>query len=1044
VAIDAGESRIDPSASVLFAAALYLAVEGARGISRRQLQALLWPGCQCDVAAHRLRQSLLKLRQCGFPVVAEGRQRIVVNVSVTTDIDALEEIHRDNLDLATLSAPIFGSFEPAFSNDFQDWFDNYRSKLVARVARMMLKEIARLRASGNWQLVDEWCQALLRHSPENEEAILAQAESLAMRGEKTAAVRCIDKYLETIDSTDNNVRIAANVLRRRIADPTPHIHSEPHRDIALIGRERELKTISELLVRTRRRSMQACRIVGDAGIGKSKLVTEASAFAALQGIACHKIGCRSSDSKRPLSAMLQLIPSLRSARGAIGCSPDTLGFLEALITHRPDKVQRSLGDDGLSDPVFSKLDIALTDILDAVSEEVTTLIVIEDCHWMDSASADVLKHLLEKLDRQRVIFLLTTRPSDESSIPEPFGDIERLELHPLDVKSSVALIQNIAATRGKSLRASHIEWCVRIADGNPYFLHELATHCIETGDQHGVPASLSSILQQRLSRLSANALRVLQACCVLENNSTLDKVEALLDLPAHELVSGINELAIARMLAPATPDASGSANNRIESIHDLLSEKALTQLAPQALAYLHRRAAIVLEEHIARTADASALWACAKHWQLAGDTPQALRLAESCAHHLLEAELPTEASDAFARATRYCATETERLRVIESQVTASYQSSDWSQVISVGHEARQLRKLLNRDLNTHDDIELMVRRAEWRTRDWEHILADSLGCLSAADASVVHRMEAGVMALMLLSWSGDSQTATGVLEKMRELAPTSPHVRVDLWLQAEMIYNTCWGSIEQAAQAGDRLVREHRQQRNVVRLLRSLCNAAVTFRAAGDFGKASEHLREALEVAERHRIELFKGQAIPLLAHMAIDRGFTSEAQDWLDLLRTLPTSSNEPMLLAEIHSIEARLSLLNGRHKRARELVLNHLLDLKTDPMPYKRVYWNALKVATDLANDGRVSREAVDALHVEHLKTRGNVFQAFAAYTLYVGLCSLDDTQLATDLLQEYLQTFRREKWPPPVHLLQALQSIASQASRSRKQRHAKTLAS
>jgi DNA-binding SARP family transcriptional activator len=313
-AIDTGDSRIDPSASVLFAAALFLAIEGGRGVSRRHLQALLWPDCQNDVASHRLRQCVLKLRQFGFPVVAQGKQRIVLNVSVTTDIDALEGSNPGNLDLASLSSPIFGSFEPRFSNDFQDWFDVYRSKLVGRVVRVMLREIARLRASGSWQLVDDWCQALLRHSPENEEAILAQAESLAMRGEKTAAVRCIDNYLATINSTETNLRVAANILRKRIVDRAGSNSAGLHEDVPLVGRESELKQLGDALVRTRNRDPQRCCLVGDAGIGKSRLVSEFAAFAELQGLTCHKIACRSSDSKRALSAMLQLIPLLRSAR----------------------------------------------------------------------------------------------------------------------------------------------------------------------------------------------------------------------------------------------------------------------------------------------------------------------------------------------------------------------------------------------------------------------------------------------------------------------------------------------------------------------------------------------------------------------------------------------------------------------------------------------------------------------------------------------------------------------------------------------------------
>ncbi|HEX6575708.1 MAG TPA: AAA family ATPase, partial [Gemmatimonadaceae bacterium] len=862
----------------------------------------------------------MKLRELKFPVVADGKHRLRFDSLVVTDVDELEA--SETVALSQMAQPIFAGFAPDLSNDFSDWFHNYKSQITARISRLMLQEIARVRAAANWQLVDEWCQILLRHCPENEEAILAQSESLAMRGEKTAAVRSIDTYLSTIGATDVNLRVAASLLRRRITEKTSQDSFDVHTETALVGREYELKTLSEFLSRARARDTQITCVIGHAGIGKSRLVNEFAAFSALQGVSCHKISCRSSDAKRPLSAMLQLIPLLRSARGAIGSSPETLAFLEGLTTHRPEKSQRAPDDDGLSDPVYSKLDVALTDLLDAVCEEATTLVVIEDCHWMDLASAEALRGLLTKLDRQRVLFILTARPSKQ----DPLSDVHTIVLQPLDAFASATLIRTLAAARGKQVAESHVEWCVRIAEGNPYFLHELATHWLETGDQHVVPASLSLVLKQRLARLTPNALQVLQACCVLENNSTIESLEAVLRLPPHELLNGINELAMAGML--------GSGSNRIESKHDLLSESALMQLAPQALSYLHRRAAVVLEGHIAQTADAATLWACAKHWQLAGDMAQALRLAESCAQHLLEAELPTEAVGAFARAIAYCGTEQDRLRILEAQTIACFQSSNWSEVVSVARDARQLRKRLNREADSHDDIELMLRRAEWQTRNWEQILAESLNCLQATDASDGHRMEAGGMALMLLSWKGDPEPPREVFRTMKDIASSTRTVRLDLWSQAQMIYNTCWGSIDEAVEAARRLVNEQRQQRNTVRLLRSLCNSAVTFRVAGKFQEASDNLQEAIAVAERQKIELFKGQAIPLLAHMAIDRGLTDQARQWLGLLRNLPTSADDAMMLAEIYSIDARLSLLDGRHVHARDLVVHRLAHLSSDPM--------------------------------------------------------------------------------------------------------------
>ena len=414
-----------------------------------------------------------------------------------------------------------------------------------------------------------------------------------------------------------------------------------------------------------------------------------------------------------------------------------------------------------------------------------------------------------------------------------------------------------------------------------------------------------------------------------------------------------------------------------------------------------------------------------------------MRLTESCARHLLEAELPSEAAEAFAKARHYCLNEFERLRILEGQALASYQSANWTEVMTLVSEVRQIRNRLRPDSTVHDDFELMERRAAWQAMDWEDILAKSLHCLDALDASTVHRMEAGVMSLMMLSLSGDGDSATTVFRMMRDLASNVRTNRNDLMLQAEMIYNTCWGSIERAVVAAEKLVAEQRQQRNTATLLRSLCNAAITFRVAGAFDTAATHLHEALDIAERHKIQLFKAQALPMLAHMAIELGRIDEARKWLSALRDLPTTSPDAISLADIHSIDARLALVDGRHEHAMKLVRQELGHLESDPLPHKRAYWNALRVACELAREGRASHDALKSLEKEHFLTRGNPFQAFAAYALYVGLCKNGDTERATRLLTEYLESHRREKWAAPSHLLEGLERLSA----ARRLNHART---
>src|SRR5688500_14709318 len=76
--IETPKGEIEPTAEIVFAAALYLILERREPVSRKQLTEILWPGVKPSLASHRMRQTLLKLRQLGFPAVPHGKSRIAL------------------------------------------------------------------------------------------------------------------------------------------------------------------------------------------------------------------------------------------------------------------------------------------------------------------------------------------------------------------------------------------------------------------------------------------------------------------------------------------------------------------------------------------------------------------------------------------------------------------------------------------------------------------------------------------------------------------------------------------------------------------------------------------------------------------------------------------------------------------------------------------------------------------------------------------------------------------------------------------------------
>jgi tetratricopeptide (TPR) repeat protein len=875
---------------------------------------------------------------------------------------------------------------------------------------------------GRWHEVEEQATSLLCHSPYNEEATLALAEALAMRGDKLGGVKILDTYLEEVGKGPMELRLPASLMRRRIADRMPSTVDDGPADIPLVGREPYLEKLGRLLDDVRGRTPRTVGIQGDPGIGKSRLVSEFLSFVSLQGASFHRITCRSTDTHRSLAIILELIPLLRAMRGAIGSAPESLAFFETLTTKRVNghKLKPAAR---VIEAAHAHLDEALLDILEAVTDESPLVIAIEDCQWIDAASASVLQRLVSKLTAQRLLLIFTTRQGGPQYI-SPLSSFD-IQLPELRESESTQLIEHIVQQYGRPIEASYVAWCVKVAEGNPYFLHELAKHWLETGQEHRVPPSLSAVLQQRLARLNPNSLQVLQTCALLENHSTLDNLELILGYRAHDLLRSINELATAGMVSLEATESGLPGASRLQSRHDLLSATALSQLAPAATAYLHRRAARILETHIEERGDASTLWSCAKHWQLAGDVTQAFRLATSCANHLLEAGLPNDAADAFAKALKYTTTDADALAILEGQATAFFQSSRWHSVIETVSHARELKRRLHPTKTGYDELELMLLRAEWQSLNWNDILERSLRFLGADDALPSHRIEAGSMALMMLSFRVNGVTPNEVFRKIAELG-VMPDVDRDTLVQATMVFHTNWGAFDEAVAAAFSLVNQHKARNDIGGLFRSLCNASVTFRAAGMFDDAANHLLEALAIAERHHLHLSKSRAIPMLANMSLETGRLDDARKWHKQLEGIPIAPGDTLGHAEVSAIGARIALLDGRCDHALTLVQRDLQSLQNDQVPHRRAYRAALLVAAELGTKGRASRVSLKELEDAHLLSRGNLFQAFASYALFVGLQRAGEKKRASELLNEYLDSYRREPWASPQHILESLQQL------------------
>lgn len=1009
-AIEIGSHRIGPEADVLFATGLYLAVERGTRVARTVLIDLIWPDVDAMHGRHCLRQALYRLRQSGATFESTTSHILLAGDDVTADFDVFL---RQPLDSFESPDPrhigdFLPGYAPVFSARFAEWVEAQREFVHGAIRRMLVAQLPSLRSRGEWARLDGVASACLRFDPLNEEATLARAEATALSGSKREAVAILDRYLADIGPEGSTIRLPATVLRKRIGEQLSRARFAAATETEFVGRSAEMATLSTLITQARDGSGGGLMLWGDPGIGKSRLAAEAAAVAALDGVRLQRVACQESDQGRPLSIFVDLVPSLRALPGALGCDPESLTYLARLTDHDPTVTEPS-PDTREVELLASNVRRALYDLFDAVSEERPLIVIIEDVHWLDRRSWQLVRELVRRSSTRRSFFLLTARANEASDAEQLRGDIPGYSIGPLDDAHARALVTALAHAHGRVLDGGFLDWCVSVAERNPLFLRELALQWVSTGTLDTVPATVQSVLDSRLSGLSAPALRLLQATALLGKHSTFERLERVLELPAHEMLDNLEAVEARGLIA--------SEGSRVECRHQLVLEAALRRLPPASRRLLHRAIGRAFEAEIDETQSASLLWDCAWHWGAAEEEGRALRVARSCARHSLEVGLPNEAAEILERALGLCRNEDETLELFELLATAQRTAGRWMSALDVLRQIRRIRNQQGLSVCEHDDDELFEIEAAWYSATpTEDFIERLTQCVFSASASQAHKLKAAVWAMVISDHACDFARAERI-HALVEHFDTEDSSEQLAKLRVQLVYNASYGNLEQALAVAQQLLRLHRRDCKPTALVRTLSWTALPARRAGDFDTARSRLSEALDICLRYSLEYGAMLSCIEIAACCIESSSIEEAQLWypraIEWSKRADPSIGHPSILL----LGARLALMNGDPGESSRL----LAQIPSPSAKRSDVRFRTEWLATSLGIGLMEAESSIPAATIEleglHRGIRSFGGQDFPTSRLIAGLRSMGRNAEAEGLLNEYVTVHRRERSPLPT---------------------------
>lgn len=398
--------------------------------------------------------------------------------------------------------------------------------------------------------------------------------------------------------------------------------------IPLVARRAEMHTLREALVRAGSGQAVGLLVSGDAGVGKSRVLEELLGQARSDG--CTVLTGRCLDTAE---AALPYLPFAEVAGQLADLAPHVLDEHPALHRLLPGRHPQAPGPpvpQGLGQlELFDAVHAAVT----AAASAGTTVLALEDLHWADRSSRDLLAFVLSRLSHQRLLVVGTFR-TDDLHRRHPLRPllaelmrlpaVERLHLEPFGPADAQAYVRTLA---DQTLSDDVVRRIAERCEGNAFMAEEL----VSASSDH-VPHQLAEILLSRVERLSPATQQVVRLASVTGRRFTHERVTAAAQVAPADLDVALREAVADHVLV--TEEGGQTYAFR----HALLREAVYHDLLPGERSRLHGQVARALAGNAAPGAAA----ALAHHSMESHDLPGALAASVRAAREADEVGAPAE------------------------------------------------------------------------------------------------------------------------------------------------------------------------------------------------------------------------------------------------------------------------------------------------------------------------------------------------------------------------------------------------------------------
>lgn len=605
----------------------YLALHAEAALTRRQVAYLFWPETGEEQARTNLR-NLFHYFKKALPeadaLLELDGQTIRWRDASALNVDALQfraaltaarAAQDDETRIRHLQEAVNRYRGELLPGHYQDWVLLMREEFQQEFLGALAQLTKTLEEARRYEEAVEAANRLIRADALNEGAYLQSMRLRALMDDRAGALQVYYACATTL-KRELGVEPSQEIqsFYERLVGAEQGARAEVREEKAseqmrLIGRKQEWGRLKEAWGSVQKGKAALVVILGEAGIGKTRLASELMQWARRQGIRAARAECFAAEGNLPFAPIVAWLRTPEIGEERAG--------LEALWKH---ELARLMPEDAADGAPSSGQQWERRRLFEAVARGLLgsgapRLLMLDDAQWSDRETLEIV-HYLMRYDAHAPLMILMTARVEELDEAHPLNQLrlslqERRQLHelelaPLDKPELGLLARDVL---GRDLAAAEEDELFRQTEGNPLFIVET----LRSGkiSEAGMPQTLRSVLTRRLGGLSTAARELVGVAGAIGREFRYPLLARASQMDESALVQALDELWLRRVIQIQQADA-------YNFTHGKLQEAAYEALSAPRRQLLHRKIAEALE---AEREDPAVI---ARHWDAGGQSAGAV------------------------------------------------------------------------------------------------------------------------------------------------------------------------------------------------------------------------------------------------------------------------------------------------------------------------------------------------------------------------------------------------------------------------------------